>query len=142
MTNCPFCKINKKKTWIIEQSEFSIVIFSSPRIMPGHLLTIPKRHVEKLSELTESELNNLIKLTIKYQEKIIKNIAPGCDIRQHYRPFIKDGKLKVSHLHFHLHPRWPNVKDELYVKCQIHEEKIFKPLTISEINEITRKLAS
>lgn len=116
------------------------MIFSNPRLMPGHLLVIPKRHVEKLSELNKDELDDLLKTTIKYQEKVIKDLAPGCDIRQNYRPFIKDGDLKVSHLHFHVQPRWPDTEDELFTKCQIHEIKLFKPLPITEKNRIEKLL--
>ena len=139
---CPFCNINQGKTRIIETEKHCLVVFSNPRLMPGHLLVIPKRHVEKLSELNEVELDDLLKLTIKFQEKIIKNIAPGCDIRQNYRPFIKDGELKVSHLHFHLQPRWPDVSDELFIKCQKLEIGLFKSLSDDEksnIEELLRK---
>lgn len=136
--NCPFCNTNKEKSRILAKYKYCFVLFSNPRLMPGHLLVIPYRHVEKLSELNQRELNELIKITIKFQEKIIKNIAQGCDIRQNFRPFIKDGKLKVNHLHFHLQPRYPNMDDELYAKCQIHEIKLFKPLTKPEIQKILK----
>ena len=137
---CPFCNINKVKTRIIENGNHCFVILSNPRLMPGHLLIIPKRHVEKLSELSNSELADLLKFTVKYQEKIIKNIASGCDVRQNYRPFIKDGKLKVAHLHFHLQPRWPDVSDELFTKCQKYEIELFKPLTDDEKADIEKLL--
>lgn len=137
---CPFCSINKEKTRIIYKSKYSVVFFSNPRLMKGHLLVISKRHVNKLSELKKIELYDLIKTVIKFQEKIIKSIAPGCDIRQHYRPFIKDNHLKVSHLHFHLQPRWPNEKDDLYTKVQINEIKLFKSLEEKEVQEVTQKI--
>lgn len=142
MKICPFCELNKEKTRVIEESRFSRVIFSNPRMMPGHLLTIPKQHVEKLSELTKVELDDLMVMTIKYQEKIVENLASGCDIRQNYRPFIKEGELKVSHLHFHIQPRWPDVKDELFMKCQIHEFDLFKPLLQEEMKKIIKLLKS
>ena len=45
-------------------------MFSNPRLMEGHLLVIPKRHVEKLSELNEEERKELFDTVIEYQEKI------------------------------------------------------------------------
>lgn len=94
--------------------------------MPGHLLVIPKRHVEKISELNEEERKELFDTVIEFQEKIISKIAKGCDINQHYRPFQTQDKLKVNHLHIHILPR--ESKDELYQKSQKFEKDIFKPL--------------
>lgn len=95
-------------------------------------------HVEKLSELNEEEKKELFDTVIEYQEKILKNIAPGCDIRQHYRPFLKQSELKINHLHIHLQPRKPD--DELYKKCQIYHKDVFKELTKEEINKISKLL--
>jgi len=52
---CPFCNINSEKTCIIKDKEFVRVIFSNPRLMPGHLLIVPKRHIEKTSESNNEE---------------------------------------------------------------------------------------
>ena len=60
--DCPFCNINSEKTRILEDKKFVRVIFSNPRLMPGHLLIIPKRHVEKISELNKEEQMNYLKL--------------------------------------------------------------------------------
>ncbi len=136
--NCPFCNINKKKTRIIKDNDSCYVCFSDPRMMEGHLLVIPKRHVEKLSELNEDERRELFNLVVEYQEKILKNIAKGCDIRQNYRPFQKQDNLKVNHLHVHLQPR--EFEDELYGRSQIFEKDIFKPLVQEEINKISKLL--
>ena len=138
MRECPFCKISTEKSRMIKETEFSRVIFSNPRLMLGHLLVVPKRHVEKLSELSEEERNDIWDLVSKFQEKILKNISSGCDIRQNYRPFQKEGKLKVHHLHFHLQPR--ELFDELYEKCQKYETKIFKNLSQKEIDKVLRFL--
>ena len=131
--DCPFCKIDKEKTRIIKEGEYNYVCFSNPRLMPGHLLVIPKRHVEKLSELSKDEKDELFNLVIEYQEKILKNTANGCDIRQNCRPFQKQSGLKLDHLHIHLQPR--EFEDELYQKCQIFKKDIFKPLTQEEIDK-------
>ena len=132
--NCPFCEINKEKTRIINESEHTLVIMSNPRLMEGHLLIIPKRHIEKMSELKDYELRELVNKIIEFQEKILTRFSKGCDIKQNYRPFQKQDSLKVNHLHFHLQPR--ELFDELYEKCQIFEKEIFKNLEEKEINKI------
>jgi len=136
--SCPFCNIDKKRNTVIKHCKDVFVMFSNPRLMEGHLLVVPKRHVEKISELNEEEKKELFDTVIEYQEKILENIAPGCDIRQHYRPFLKQSELKVNHLHIHLQPR--EFDDELYKKCQIYHKDVFKELTEQEINKISKLL--
>ena len=53
-------------------------------------------------------------------------MTKGCDIKQNYRPFQKQTKLKVNHLHIHLQPR--ELFDNLYEKSQIFEKEIFSDL--------------
>lgn len=136
--DCPFCKINKEKTRIVEQTKNNLVILSNPKLVSCHILVIPKRHVERLFELNELEKEDIMKLLIKYQEKILKKVSSGCDIRQNYRLFQKQGKIKVNHLHIHLQPR--ELEDELYEKCQIFEKEIFKELESGEIEKFSKLL--
>ena len=128
--DCPFCSINQEKTRIINETKYIKVILSNPRLMAGHLLVIPKRHVEKLSELNKTERKELLEKVIEFQEKILSKFAKGCDIKQNYRPFQKQDNLKVHHLHIHLQPR--KFKDELYHESQIFEKQIFSELTQEE----------
>jgi len=135
---CPFCEINKEKTRIIKQGKHCYVCFSNPRLMPGHLLVISNRHVEKISELNREEREELINFVVEFQEKILNNITEGCDIRQNYRSFQAQDGLKLDHLHIHLQPR--EFEDDLYKKCQISEKDIFKPFPQEEINRISKLL--
>lgn len=133
--NCPFCKIiTENSERIIKQTKKVFVVFSNPKLMRGHLLVIPKRHVEKLSELDEEERAELFEEIINIENKIIEKIASGCDITQHYRPFIQQNNLKVDHVHFHLKPR--EFEDELYKKVQIHEKELFNELTKEELENL------
>lgn len=103
--HCRFCDLETKpENHILESLLHTSVIFSNPRIVPGHLLVIPKRHVLGLSELNEAERKELFDTTIKYQKQILEKVATGCDMKQNNRPFIPENDLKVDHVHFHLHP--------------------------------------
>jgi len=115
-----------------------VVTLSDPRLMAGHLLVIPKRHVEKLQELNSDELKEVFDTTLEYQSKIIENVAPGCDIRQHYRPFLSENDTKVDHAHIHLHPR--KFEDELYTESQQHESKLYKKLPDKEVESVLNLL--
>lgn len=136
--DCPFCHIDKEKTKIIKEGEKVMVALSNPRLIEGHLLVIPKRHVEKISELNEEELKELFENIIEFQQKILSKISPGCDIRQNYQPFQKQNNLKINHSHFHLLPR--KLEDEIYQKCQIFEKNLFKELTKKEAVKIVKLL--
>lgn len=117
----------------------SWVILSDPRLMPGHSLIIPKRHVERLVELQLDEQLDVARLTVRMQERVLVAGATGCDIRQHYRPFIPQGKIKVNHLHVHIQPRY--LEDELFQKAEKFERELFTPLETAELAEWREKLS-
>ena len=128
--DCPFCSIIKTKDRIIKECKYCFVILSNPRLVPGHLLVIPKRHVEKTSQLNKKERDEIFRIIIKFEEKILKKFSSGCDIRSHYRPFMKQSWVKVDHIHFHLQPR--EFKDELYQKAQKYEMDVWKEISKEE----------
>jgi len=128
--NCPFCNIDPKRSKTVKEGKSVIVILSNPRLVDGHLLVIPKRHVEKLSQLSKKERDELVDTVIEFQEKILSKFSSGCDVRQNCRPFLKESEVKVDHLHIHLLPR--EFEDELYKKCQVFEKEIFRMLTEEE----------
>jgi diadenosine tetraphosphate (Ap4A) HIT family hydrolase len=136
MSNCPFCQNDQKL--IIEESKLVKVIFSNPRLTRGHLLVIPKRHIETIWELKDQEIKETFHFLQIFQKKIVEKIGTGCDTRQNYRPFLKQSKLKVNHLHFHLIPRTLN--DEIFQKVQKHQVEIFKDLTNRERASVLKLL--
>jgi histidine triad (HIT) family protein len=128
--------MNKER--ILKMHKHCFVVFSNPRLVAGHMLVIPKRHVEKLSDLSKKECEELFGVAVKLQDTITRKLAPGCDMSQHHRPFIKQGRLKINHLHVHLIPR--KFKDELYRKVQHKQSEVFKDLTKTEARKMARLL--
>ena len=104
------------------------VVLSNPRLLPGHILVFPKRHVEKISELNQTERTELFNTVIEYQQKIIDTFD-GCDMRQNYRPFATQSNVKVDHVHIHLLPRKP---DDVLKEVLKHEKKMWTALVPSE----------
>ena len=136
MSDCPFCQLAKEEDRTVRSSELSAVILSNPRLMPGHTLVVPRRHVEEPWELTDDELIDVFD-QIKYVEKkLLDTIAAGCDVRQNYRPFLQQSKLKINHVHFHVLPR--TNEDELYQKSMRFESDLFQDLTDEERAETLR----
>ena len=136
-TDCPFCNILKENR-ILEEGKYAFAIFSNPRLMPGHLLVIPKRHIERISELNREEQNEIFDLLVKFQSKIISKLSTGCDIRQNFKPYVENSRTHVDHVHFHLLPR--NNQDELYEIVDKNKSSLYKDLTDDEKNKITNLL--
>ncbi len=138
--NCPFCMIlREQQDRIIRQTEYTFTVLSDPRLMSGHLLVIPKKHAEKFSELVREERYELFDETVRWEEIVLRDIASGCDISQHYRPFIPQSKLKIDHLHIHIRPR--EFEDELYRKVQVHEKDVFAALSEDELRKFSALLS-
>jgi len=134
MKKCSFCERRR----VLDENELACVLASNPRLAFGHLLVVPKRHIEKPWNVRDDEIMAVWKLIKKYQKLLVERVGDGCDVRQNYRPFLKQGKLKINHLHWHLIPR--KNQDELYVKSQIGEQGIFRYLVNGELDELAKIL--
>jgi len=137
MKSCPFCEITKEGR-TLKEGEFCYVIFSNPRLIAGHLLVIPKRHVYKLSELNKEEKEEVLNLLTEFQDKIINKLSGGCDIRLNYKPYVKNSQTHVGHMHFHLLPR--DFEDELQQKAEKFKDALYKKLTEAEKQKLTELL--
>lgn len=129
-SNCRFCDLQKEQHLIIKETALSVVILSNPRLMFGHTLVLPKRHIEKPDELTADELQDIFKNILFAESKLLAGGATGCDIRQNYRPFLPESRVKVDHVHFHVLPR--TLDDELYQKSMRYETELFLDLSEEE----------
>ena len=132
---CPFCNLGER---ILLNNRHAFAFLSNPRKMPGHFLVTPKRHVEKPWELTSEELLAIFDLITTIQRRIVPKFAAGCDVRQNYRPFLKQGRTKVDHVHYHVMPR--DFEDELYHQVEKHETPLFQDLGDKEAERMQRLL--
>lgn len=135
MKDCPFCNAKDR---ILKANKYAQVILSNPRKMPGHFLVVPKRHIEEPWELTKDELGDIFDLIFFIEKKILSKLGDGVDIRQNYRPFLKQSKLKVDHVHFHVYPRY--FEDYLYKVSEQFETDLFTDLDDTEAEEVAKLL--
>lgn len=134
-TSCPFCS---SKDRVLKENEHAQVILSNPRKVPGHFLVIPKRHVVKPWELNEKELSDIFELIFFVEQKILGELGDGVDIRQNYRPFMKQNTIKVDHVHFHVIPR--SLEDYIYTVSEQFETDLFVKLDSIEAAEVAKLL--
>lgn len=129
---CPFCNLNER---VLKENQRAMLFLSNPRKTAGHFLVSPKRHVEKPWDLSREELLDIFDLVAFAQQRLVEKLSEGCDVRQHYRPFIKQGPTKVDHVHYHIIPR--DLHDKIYKEVEKHETALFEKLTDDEHDKIT-----
>jgi len=134
-TACPFCN---SKDRILKENESAILILSNARKVPGHVLVLPKRHVEEPWELMSNELRDIFELIFFAERRMLGNLGEGVDIRQNYRPFKKQDALKKNHVLFHVIPRAKD--DYLYTVSEKFERDLFTELDDLERGEVEKLL--
>ena len=134
---CPFCALDTEAHRVLYTGCEVVVALSDPRLMEGHCLVIPRRHVGALFNLPESAQREALSVALHFQKKLIEAFssfwgkAAGCDLSVHTRPFMPRTELSIpEHAHIHLRPRfW---KDPYYENVLCHETAMFKPLSVEE----------
>jgi diadenosine tetraphosphate (Ap4A) HIT family hydrolase len=106
MENCPFCKIERliNKDRIVYQDDTWIAIYDNYPVSQGHVLLIPKRHVETFFNLNMVEFGSL-GVTIGIIKMILDkkfhpdgyNIGANCG---------EAAGQTVMHCHIHIIPRY------------------------------------
>lgn len=134
--DCPFCVLKDR---VLLENDHAVVLLSNPRKVPGHFLVVPKRHVEKPWEITDLERRDVFDLINLVSQKLITaGIGDGVDVRQNYRPFVKQDTLKVNHVHYHVIPR--SLEDYIYQVSEKYDTELFAQLDPVEAKEIAKLL--
>ncbi|MBS1267693.1 MAG: hypothetical protein MAG458_00402 [Nitrosopumilus sp.] len=104
--SCIFCKIvsGEIPTKILAQSNSSISFFDAFPLAKGHVLVIPKKHHQKIQDMTSDENSDLFSLVYSMVSKV-DLISNSTLIAIHNG---KDAGQEVPHVHVHLVPRNKN----------------------------------
>lgn len=132
---CPFCDSEIQKR-TIDEGGLSRVVVSSPRLVYGHLLVMPKRHVMKYAELNQEEVGELVGFLSKYQDKILEKLSRGTEVRQNYVPYKGNSRTHVNHFHFNLFPR--DEEDEMSQKVDPHRRQLYQDVFEEELQTLTK----
>lgn len=101
LTCCPFCDRSNFGPQIISENKNAALIVSLAPYQKHHLLIIPKRHLEKILDITPEEITDINKL----QEIAIKTLY-GLDYAD-MTVLVREGEnigKSVRHLHYHVVP--------------------------------------
>ena len=121
--NCIFCEIDKSRIKL--ENELGYAIFDGFPVSKGHMLIIPKRHIETYFEAVEDEKKLLWCLVDECKNYLDNEFNPDG-----YNVGINCGKAagqSVMHLHIHIIPRYNGDMDNPKggVRGVIPEKRIY-----------------
>ncbi|MEQ6389225.1 HIT family protein [Bacillaceae bacterium S4-13-58] len=100
--SCPFCQQDKLQIEL--ENNLAIAFFDKYPVQKGHLLIIPKDHVETYFDATTEQIMAIHELIQQGKELIDQKFQPdGYNIGVNVGKY---GGQTVPHLHFHLIPRY------------------------------------
>ncbi len=99
---CPFCDPGIEAATFASDDHFRAVYNISPTL-PGHSLVMPKRHVESLLDLSDSEASEMMLFARKVVQTLLKAFQ-GRAFDWTIQEGVEAGQ-SVPHLHLHLIPR-------------------------------------
>ena len=102
-TSCLFCQLAQDHP--VQENEYFYARFDKYPVTPGHLLVIPKRHVETLFELSEVERSTLFPFIEECKNLLEEQFSPTG-----FNFGVNQGQAAgqtIPHLHIHLIPRYP-----------------------------------
>ncbi len=128
---CIFCEIvkNTEPADIIWEDRYSICFAPLKMESFGHVLVLPKRHVKDIFVADKSDLTKIAG-ALKAVSKILKSKlgATGVNI---FNANDHSAQQSVNHLHFHVIPRFPDDKLDLwphFPKKKFDKKQILKSL--------------
>jgi len=107
MKDCVFCKIvdgTFTSSKVFEDNDILAFMDIQP-VNVGHVLIIPKKHIEKATDLNESLAGKIFALAGKINKAIMKSEIKSEGVNY----FLADGEAagqEVFHVHLHIIPRF------------------------------------
>lgn len=104
-SECVFCRIitNELPSHKVFEDEHTVAILDINPINPGHVLVIPKVHVERLSLLDDETATALFKAVKKIEEVVSE--MPDCKGTNLIQNNGKPAGQLIDHVHNHIVPR-------------------------------------
>ncbi|HET6396820.1 MAG TPA: HIT family protein [Pseudoxanthomonas sp.] len=104
-TRCPFCAIlgGEAPASLVCEDAHAVAFMDLRQAVPGHVLVVPRRHVETIFELDGDTAAALMRMAVRVAQAAERAFAPaGLNLWQSNR---EAGGQEVPHLHLHVQPR-------------------------------------
>ncbi len=105
---CPFCEVpsmSDEEGLIVHRGKEAYVVMNLYPYNAGHLLICAYRHVADLTELTESERNEILALTSDAMTTL-RNVSHANGFNLGMNQGVVSGAGVAAHIHQHVVPRW------------------------------------
>jgi diadenosine tetraphosphate (Ap4A) HIT family hydrolase len=100
--DCIFCNLKWFET--IYENDACVAVYDKYPVNPGHVLVIPKRHIETCFDLKPYEVEKMYYAVMKAKEEIEKKFSPdGYNIGFNCG---ESGGQTINHCHMHIIPRY------------------------------------
>ena len=106
--SCPFCDIPTKSDeegLIVARGREVYAVLNLYPYNPGHLLICANRHVPDLTDLTESERNEISAMTA-HAMSVLRKVSKPSGFNLGMNQGAISGAGVADHLHQHIIPRW------------------------------------
>ncbi len=105
MEECVFCKIINKQihSYILYEDDYSIAFLDINPLNKGHILFIPKKHFDRISNINDEYINNFYRSFTKFLKLFEEKLS------EDYNIIINNGKKagqSVFHAHIHIIPQY------------------------------------
>jgi diadenosine tetraphosphate (Ap4A) HIT family hydrolase len=98
---CPFCRVDRE---VILASQLSFSIYDKFPVSPGHVLVIPRRHVEDCFDLSRAEVEDLWEMVANVRQLLNDKYNPG-GFNVGFNSGTEAGQT-IPHAHIHIIPRY------------------------------------
>ncbi len=130
---CLFCDIldGKKDGHFLYNDDSHVAFLDKYPIDVGHSLVIPRKHHEKITDMTPEDVGTIFAIVPKIAKAILD--ATGADAFSIGQNNGRAAKQIVPHVHVHFIPRYNN-KGTVWTKRQI--------ISDDELSELAKKIRS
>jgi len=129
--SCLFCDIldGKKDGHFLYEDDLHVAFLDKYPFDVGHSLLLPRKHYERITDMTPEEVGNIFSLVPKITKAILD--ATSADAFSIGQNNGKAAKQIVPHVHIHIIPRY-NSKGAVWTKRQISSDE--------ELSELAKKI--
>ncbi|PRP84503.1 hypothetical protein PROFUN_05838 [Planoprotostelium fungivorum] len=115
----PFGQYNLDATQVFFRSKYSLGIVNLMPAVPGHVMIIPKRKVERFADMTAEELSDMM-ISSQIVAKVVTSLWPSTSMNMAIQDGPDSGQT-VQHVHLHIMPRRPGDfarNDDIYQEIE------------------------
>ena len=129
--SCLFCDIldGKRDGHFLYEDDSHVAFLDKYPIDVGHSLVIPRKHDEKITDMTPEDVGNIFALVPKIAKAILD--ATGADAFSLGQNNGRAAKQIIPHVHIHIIPRYKS-KGTVWTKRQISND--------DELSKLAKKI--